>query len=106
MPNAGRELDRRRVDVVRALAHVDVVVRVQVRRTRPCARPSSSSARLAITSFAFMLVEVPAPPWITSTTNWSCSAPARISSQAATIASRLRVVEQRRARGWRAPPPA
>ena len=27
-----------------------------------------------------MLVEVPAPPWITSTTNCSCSLPARISS--------------------------
>ena len=31
--------------------------------------PSSSSARLQITSLAFMLLEVPAPPWITSTTN-------------------------------------
>src|SRR5438552_1583359 len=45
-----------------------------------------SSARLAITSLAFMLVEVPAPPWITSTTNWSCSAPPMISSQATMIA--------------------
>ena len=28
-------------------------------------------ARLQITSLAFMLVDVPAPPWMTSTTNWS-----------------------------------
>jgi len=41
---------------------------------------------LAITSLAFMLVEVPAPPWITSTTNSSSSAPERISSQARMIA--------------------
>lgn len=47
-----------------------------------------SSARLQITSFAFMLVDVPAPPWMTSTTNWSCRRPSRISAQAAAIASR------------------
>ena len=45
-----------------------------------------SSARLAITSFAFMWVLVPAPPWITSTTNCSCSAPPMRSSQACTMA--------------------
>jgi hypothetical protein len=39
-----------------------------------------------------MLVEVPAPPWITSTTNWSCHWPAT-SLQAATMAS-ARCVEQ------------
>ena len=45
------------------------------------------SARLAMTSLAFMFVDVPAPPWIMSTTNWSCSAPPRISCAAAMIAS-------------------
>src|ERR1700680_2114382 len=39
-----------------------------------------------MTSFAFMLVEVPAPPWMTSTTNWSCNLPSRISPQARAIA--------------------
>jgi hypothetical protein len=39
-----------------------------------------------MTSLAFMLVEVPAPPWIMSTTNCSCQRPAMISSQAALIA--------------------
>ena len=33
--------------------------------------PVSSSAMLASTSLAFMLVEVPAPPWYQSTRNWS-----------------------------------
>ena len=37
----------------------------------PFAWPISSSARLAITSLAFMFVEVPAPPWKTSRRNWS-----------------------------------
>ncbi len=39
-------------------------------------------ARLAITSLAFMLVEVPEPVWNTSTTNWSSSLPS-ITSRAA-----------------------
>ena len=54
----------------------------------PFPRPMSSSPRLAMTSLAFMLVEVPAPPWIMSTTNWSWSLPAMISSQASAMASR------------------
>jgi hypothetical protein len=33
-----------------------------------------------------MFVDVPAPPWMTSTTNCSCSAPFQISRQASTIA--------------------
>ena len=49
--------------------------------------PSLSSARLAITSLAFMLVEVPAPPWMKSVTNWSRISPAISRSQAAAIAS-------------------
>ena len=40
-----------------------------------------------MTSLAFMLVEVPAPPWIMSTMNCSCSRPARMSLVAAMIAS-------------------
>ena len=37
----------------------------------PRSCPISSKARLAITSFAFIFVVVPAPPWIISTGNWS-----------------------------------
>ena len=48
--------------------------------------PRISFARLAMTSLAFMLWDVPAPAWKTSTTNWSRCLPARISSHAATIA--------------------
>ena len=43
-----------------------------------------------MTSFAFMLTEVPAPPWNWSTGNWSMQRPfSMISSQAAMIASAL-----------------
>ena len=47
-----------------------------------------------MTSLAFMFVEVPAPPWMTSTTNWSLSLPSRISLQASTMAAALPGVEQ------------
>ena len=49
----------------------------------------SSRARFAITSFAFMFVEVPAPPWKTSRRNSSWSLPAMISSQAPSIPFRI-----------------
>ncbi len=39
-----------------------------------------------MTSFAFMLVEVPAPPWMKSVTNWSRISPAINRSQAAAMA--------------------
>ena len=57
-----RDLHGRRIHVIRRLAEIDVIVRDgrACSRRDPC--PSSSSARLAITSFAFMFVEVPAPP--------------------------------------------
>ena len=42
-----------------------------------------------MTSFAFMFVDVPAPPWIMSMTNWSWSLPATISSQAFAMALAL-----------------
>jgi hypothetical protein len=42
-----------------------------------------------MTSLAFMLVDVPAPPWIMSTMNCSCSRPARTSPAATMIASAL-----------------
>jgi len=42
-----------------------------------------------MTSLAFMFVEVPAPPWIGSTTNCSCRRPERISSHASVIASAM-----------------
>jgi len=42
---------------------------------------------LAITSLAFMLVEVPAPPWMKSVTNWSIMSPAMTRSQPRMIAS-------------------
>ena len=40
----------------------------------------------AMTSFAFMLVDVPAPPWMKSVTNWSRISPAISRSHAAAIA--------------------
>src|SRR5436190_1342968 len=49
--------------------------------------PRSSTARLAITSFAFMLVEVPEPVWNTSTTNSPSSRPSATSPAARSIAS-------------------
>ena len=77
LASADAELQRRRIDVVRRLDAVDVVVRVQDARSRRARGPSSSSARFAITSLAFMFVDVPAPPWIMSTRNCSCCLPAR-----------------------------
>ncbi|MNZ95685.1 hypothetical protein D3C78_1148500 [compost metagenome] len=55
----------------------------------PLAWPIASSARLAITSLAFMLVEVPAPPWIRSTTNCSWNSPRISRAQAVLIAACL-----------------
>ncbi len=40
-----------------------------------------------MTSFAFMFVEVPAPPWITSTTNWSWNSPSITRCAAASMRS-------------------
>ena len=51
--------------------------------------PISSRARLAITSFAFMLVEVPAPPWKTSRRNSSWSLPSISSWQAPSMPFRI-----------------
>ena len=42
---------------------------------------------LASTSLAFMLVEVPAPPWYQSTRNWSWYLPSITASQAFSIAA-------------------
>jgi len=56
----------------------------------PRSPPSSSFARFAITSFAFMLCDVPAPAWNTSTTNWSRKPPSTISRAARSIASARR----------------
>ena len=39
-------------------------------------RPSVRVARVAITSFAFMLLDVPEPVWNTSTGNWPSRSPA------------------------------
>ena len=81
-------LERRKVhrggeDVVRALAHVHVVVRC-----------TSSPASVAITSFAFVFDDVPEPVWKTSIGNWSSSSPAAMRSPAAAMRSRLVGVEQ------------
>ena len=46
---------------------------------------TSSPARVAITSFAFMFDEVPEPVWKTSIGNWSSSSPFAIRSAAAAI---------------------
>ena len=50
---------------------------------------TSSPARLAITSFAFMFDDVPEPVWKTSIGNWSSSSPRAIRSPAAAIRSAL-----------------
>ena len=56
-----RDFQGSRVDIVGALSEVHVLVRVEdAYSPRSC--PRCSSARLAMTSFAFMFVEVPAPP--------------------------------------------
>ena len=56
----------------------------------PPRRPVAISlARLAITSLAFMLVDVPLPVWKTSTTNASSSLPSITSAAARWIRSRL-----------------
>ena len=52
-------MDGGREDVVGGLAHVDVVVGM-----------GAIPARRAITSLAFMFVEVPEPVWKTSIGNW------------------------------------
>jgi hypothetical protein len=52
--------------------------------------PSSSLARLAITSLTFMLWLVPAPAWNGSTTKWSINLPAITSSAAWMMASARR----------------
>ena len=44
----------------------------------------------AMTSLAFMLVEVPAPPCMTPTTNWSWKRPSMMSWQAWSMSSALR----------------
>ncbi len=46
---------------------------------------TSSPARVAITSLAFMFEEVPEPVWKTSIGNWSSSSPAATRSAAAAI---------------------
>ena len=55
----------------------------------PLLWPMISRARFAITSLAFMLTEVPAPPCIMSTGNWSWNLPSTISWQALTMASAM-----------------
>src|SRR5919204_386545 len=50
---------------------------------------TSSPARAAITSFAFMFEEVPEPVWKTSMGNWSSSSPAATRSAALAIRSAL-----------------
>src|SRR4051812_37236684 len=50
---------------------------------------TSSPARLAITSLAFMFELVPEPVWKTSIGNWSSSSPAAIRSPAAAMRSAL-----------------
>ena len=50
---------------------------------------TSSPARVAITSFAFMFDEVPEPVWKTSIGNWSSSSPFATRSAAAAIRAAL-----------------
>ena len=54
----------------------------------PTALPSSMPAKFAMTSFAHMFVDVPAPPWITSTAKCAwCSVEDVSASHACAIAS-------------------
>ena len=55
---------------------------------------TSSPARFAITSLAFMFEEVPEPVWKTSIGNWSSCSPAATASPAAAIRSAIVGVEQ------------
>jgi hypothetical protein len=55
------DVHRRRVQSERRLRPIHVIVRVEGHS--PFFLPLSSRPRLAMTSFAFMFVEVPAPPW-------------------------------------------
>ena len=55
----------------------------------PFLNPISSRARFAITSLAFMFVDVPAPPWNTSSRNSSCSFPSISSRQAPSMPLRM-----------------
>ncbi len=57
------------------------------RSRAPRPPPSSSAARFAMTSLAFMFDEVPEPVWNTSTTNSSSSRPSATSRAARSIAS-------------------
>jgi len=47
--------------------------------------PPISSPTFASTSFAFMFVDVPAPPWYQSTWNWSWYLPSMTALQAFSI---------------------
>jgi hypothetical protein len=69
--DARRDVHRRGDHVVGALPHVDVIVRVH---RGPALTPTGPRG-LAITSLAFMLVEVPLPVWKMSSTNWSSHRP-------------------------------
>ena len=52
-------------------------------------RPSAREARVAMTSLAFMLLEVPEPVWNTSTGNASSCSPRATAAAAAWIASAI-----------------
>ena len=71
----GGDVDGGRDDVVARLPGVDVVVGVDRLLRRRSAPPRISIARLAITSLAFMLVEVAEPVWKMSSGNCSSSLP-------------------------------
>jgi hypothetical protein len=75
-PHRGRD------DVIAALAQVDVVVGMDRQLARCAARPA-----WAMTSLAFMLLEVPEPVWYTSTGNCASCAPPAMAVAASTIAS-------------------
>ena len=75
-----RDVDRGRERVVARLAGVDVVVRVD-RRGR-----ALRVARVAMTSLAFMLLDVPEPVWKTSIGNSPSCCPSATSSAACSMA--------------------
>ena len=87
----GGDVHDGRERVVRRLAVVDVVVRMDRASSSRRRRRRAAIARFAITSLAFMLVCVPEPVWNTTSGNSSSSLPSITSCAALTMRSTFAV---------------
>ena len=108
-----RDVHGGRKRIVRRLAQIDVVVRMDRRLSRRACRRARSLARFASTSFMFMLDCVPEPVCQTTSGNSSSSLPCTTSCAARAMASARRgsrsaellvhegggLLDERRARG-------